>query len=189
MHDCLGFFSLTFRDLRNGMDNGLPLDVTSILLRQGLPFRGHDESSTSVNRGNFLEFLEWYSIRNKEISKVVTQNAPGNNQMTSPLIQKEMANACATETTLAILKDIGDSLFTILVDESRDISVKEQMAVVLRYVNKSGEVIERFLALVHMQQTHLHQRFTATELYNSVLVYIPLSLQQIGLNFLMPASS
>ncbi|KAK1392016.1 hypothetical protein POM88_011072 [Heracleum sosnowskyi] len=109
------------------------LDVISLLLRHGLSFRGHDESSTSMNRGNFLEFLDWYSKRNKNISDVVSQNAPCNNQMTSPYIQKQMVNVCAVETTLAILHDIGDKLFTILVDESRDISVKEHMAVVLRY--------------------------------------------------------
>nr|XP_017250803.1 PREDICTED: zinc finger MYM-type protein 1-like [Daucus carota subsp. sativus] len=64
-----------------------------------------------------------------------------------------MANACATKTTLAILNEIGDKLFTISVDESRDISVKDQMAVVIRYVNIHGEVIERFLAAVHVADT------------------------------------
>ncbi|XP_074373737.1 uncharacterized protein LOC141714096 [Apium graveolens] len=147
------FYCYLFKSNGNRCGDDATLDVSSILLRQGLPFRGHDESSSSTNRGNFLEFLEWYSTRNKEISKVVAQNAPGNNQMTSPLIQKQMANACAMETTLTILNDIGDSLFTILVDESRDISVKEQMSVVLRYVNRYGEVIERFLAMVHVADT------------------------------------
>ncbi|XP_047084564.1 zinc finger MYM-type protein 1-like [Lolium rigidum] len=38
-------------------------------------------------------------------------------------------------------------------DESRDISVKEQMAVVVRYVNKSGDIIERFLGIQHVPNT------------------------------------
>ena len=37
------------------------LDVIRFLLRQGLSFRGNDESSSSLNRGNFVELLAWYS--------------------------------------------------------------------------------------------------------------------------------
>jgi len=40
-----------------------------------------------------------------------------------------------------IIKDLGDSLFSILIDESRDISIKEQMVVVLRYVDNNGHII------------------------------------------------
>ncbi|KAH7650649.1 Ribonuclease H-like protein [Dioscorea alata] len=119
------------------------LDVTRFLLKQGLPFRGNDESSNSLNKGNFLELLEWYSL----------QNAPGNNQLTSPKIQKELANACATEITRVIIDDIGDSYFSLMIDKARDASGKQQMGVVLRYVNKNGHVIERFLALVHVSDT------------------------------------
>ncbi|XP_042032388.1 zinc finger MYM-type protein 1-like [Salvia splendens] len=57
------------------------LDVIRFLLNQGLAFRGHDETSTSSNRGNFLELLYWYSLRNDEVGQVVLNNAPGNNQM------------------------------------------------------------------------------------------------------------
>ncbi|XP_022008156.1 uncharacterized protein LOC110907486 [Helianthus annuus] len=39
------------------------------------------------------------------------------------------------------------------VDESRDISKKEQMAVVLRYIDKLGFVKERFIGLVHVKET------------------------------------
>ncbi|XP_042446656.1 zinc finger MYM-type protein 1-like [Zingiber officinale] len=118
-----------------------------------LPFRRHDESSTSSNRGNFLELLKWYSSECPEVAPVVGINAPGNNQMIAPKIQKQLVNACAVETTNDILDDLGDRWFTLLLDEARDCSVKEQMAVVIRYVNKYGEVIERFITVVHVATT------------------------------------
>jgi hypothetical protein len=67
--------------------------------------------------------------------------------MTAPDIQKEIANATVSETLYAILKDLGDSTLVILVDESHDISIKEQLAIDVRYVNKRGHVIECFLVL------------------------------------------
>lgn len=129
------------------------LNATRFLLRQGLSFRGHDESTSSLNRGNFLELVEYTRQLSDETSKVLGPNAPRNNQMTSPKVQKGLAHACASEVTLAIVNDIGDRVFTLLVDEARDVSMKEQMGVVLRYVNKEGCVIERFLALVHVADT------------------------------------
>ena len=52
-----------------------------------------------------------------------------------------------------IIQDIGDSLFSILVDESRDISTKEQIVVVLSYVNKKCQVIDRFIGIEHVPST------------------------------------
>ena len=96
------------------------LDVIRYLLGQGLAFRGHDESSTSLRKIHFMELVHWYSLRNEEVRKVVLKNASGNNQMTAPLIQKVMINVCAVETTLAMLGDLGDKSFSIMVDEARD---------------------------------------------------------------------
>ncbi|KAH7655857.1 Ribonuclease H-like protein [Dioscorea alata] len=129
------------------------LDVVRILLVQGLAFRGHDESSSSKNKGNFLEILNWYAKRVEKVGNVINENAPGNNQLTSPLIQKQLVNACAAETTLAIINEIGDSNFSLIVDESRDKSIKEQMVVILRFANKQGQVVERFLAIQHVTDT------------------------------------
>ncbi|XP_057734884.1 uncharacterized protein LOC130950415 [Arachis stenosperma] len=42
--------------------------------------------------------------------------------------------------TKVIVNDLGDELFAVLVDEARDISIKEQMSVCLRYVNKEGQL-------------------------------------------------
>ncbi|CAN1172100.1 hypothetical protein LINPERHAP2_LOCUS29978 [Linum perenne] len=73
--------------------------------------------------------------------------------MTSPDIQKDNINALALETTKLITEDIGDDFFAILADESRDVSVKEKMGVVLRYVDGKGCVIERFLGISHVRDT------------------------------------
>ena len=43
--------------------------------------------------------------------------------------------------------------FYILVDESRDLSKNEQMAIVLGYVDKKGHVIERFIGIKHVVST------------------------------------
>ncbi|PKU86293.1 hypothetical protein MA16_Dca002124 [Dendrobium catenatum] len=56
----------------------------------------------------------------------------------------------AAETLGVILKDMDDSYFTILVDESRDVSMKEQLAIAVRYVDKLGQVIERFIGICHV---------------------------------------
>jgi hypothetical protein len=71
----------------------------------------------------------------------------------APSIQKDIVKAAAHETSKAIICDIKDDLFSILIDESRDSSVKEQMSIVLRYVDKKGHVIERFFGVVHVANT------------------------------------
>ena len=53
----------------------------------------------------------------------------------------------------SILKEIGNNMFCLLVDESRDVSCKEQMVVALRYVDSSGGSKESFVGLVHVKET------------------------------------
>ncbi|XP_042035194.1 zinc finger MYM-type protein 1-like [Salvia splendens] len=89
----------------------------------------------------------------KEIASVVLKNAPDNLKLTSPDIQRDIINAFAVETTKAIVHDMRSEFFSILVDECQDVSVKEQMGVVVRYVDKNGCVIERFLGVVHVSDT------------------------------------
>ncbi|XP_052182037.1 uncharacterized protein LOC127794821 [Diospyros lotus] len=121
--------------------------------KQGLSFRGHDESENSENPGNFLVLLQFLGDHNDEIKAVTMNKAPLNCKLTSPDVQKDIVSACAAETINAIIKDIGDSFFSILVDESRDVSTKEQMSIVLRYVNNSGQVNERFIGFEHVSST------------------------------------
>ncbi|XP_058217411.1 uncharacterized protein LOC131328486 [Rhododendron vialii] len=120
---------------------------------QEKPFRGHDESEDSSDRGNFLELLQSLADHNEDIKKVMLENTPKNHKLTHHDIQKDVVNAAACETSNAIIKEMGEAFFSILVDESRDISNEEQMALVLRYVNMKGIVIEQFIAIVHVSST------------------------------------
>ncbi|XP_075074910.1 uncharacterized protein LOC142162449 [Nicotiana tabacum] len=115
------------------------IDMIRYLLKEGNLFRGHNESVTSTRRGHFLDLLTWYADRKEDVKNV-----------------KDIVNSCAKETVKAIIEDLNGDFFGILVDESKDVSHKEQMALVLCYVNKEGELIERFLSLVHVKGTTAH---------------------------------
>ncbi|XP_058739937.1 uncharacterized protein LOC131612140 [Vicia villosa] len=128
------------------------LVATKFLLRCGMPFRGSDESLNSLFKGPFLELVDTLKEINPEIASVINC-APGNNLMTSPKIQKDLAAACACEITQQIICDIADDVFCVLIDESGDVAGKEQMAVVIRYVNNEGLVKERFLGIVSVKET------------------------------------
>ena len=101
------------------------LGIVSYIALQGEPFRGHDEPENSFKKGNFLEFLDWYKLRNEEVRQAF-EGCPKNAKMTSGTIQKELVACCAEAVTKVIKENMDDCRLSILVDESRDISVKEQ---------------------------------------------------------------
>jgi hypothetical protein len=106
----------------------------------------------SKNKGNFLEVQQFHADNNEEFGEVL-KSCRKNLKLVAPSIQKDIVKVAAFETTKAIIDDLKDDLFSILIDESRDVSVKEQMSVVLCYVDKKGHVLERFLGIVHVDNT------------------------------------
>ncbi|XP_076931333.1 uncharacterized protein LOC143596436 [Bidens hawaiensis] len=139
------------------------IDDCRLCLKNVLSFRGHDESKTSLCKGNFLEIWELIYKHNEELRKL--PKAAGNNQYLSPSIQKDVANCFEEEILNSIFKDIGDDMFDLLVDESSDVSKKEQMAIVLRYVDKRGLVKESFVGLVHVMETSSSALKSAIDTY------------------------
>ncbi|CAH9113437.1 unnamed protein product [Cuscuta epithymum] len=152
------------------------INGSRFLLHQGLPYRGHDESEDSNNRGNFLELIKYTATQNEAVSKVVLKNAPGNNQVIAPSIQKDIANCFAQEVVRSIIADIGDDVFALLVDESSDVSYKEKMAMVLRYVDKCGMVKESFIGVVHVKDT---SSLSLKSAIGCVFFYYGLSLKNV----------
>ncbi|XP_042386885.1 zinc finger MYM-type protein 1-like [Zingiber officinale] len=123
------------------------------LTLQACAFRGHDESPSSNNRGNFIEMIKFMGKMNENIGDIVLEKAPKNAKYTSPDIQKDILNIFANQVRTKIRKEIGDAKFCILVDEARDTSNKEQMTIVLRFVDIDGFLRERFFAIVHVTDT------------------------------------
>ncbi|KAK4713792.1 hypothetical protein R3W88_019699 [Solanum pinnatisectum] len=135
------------------------IDVVRLLLNQGFVFRGHEESESSLNKYNFLEVL----------------SCSKNNKMTSHDIQKDIVTACQIETVKAIIEDRNSDYFALLVDESRDVSRKEQMDICLRYVDKMGFVMDAFIELVHIKDTSalsLKEAIVNVLAHHSLTLYI-----------------
>ncbi|XP_031280629.1 zinc finger MYM-type protein 1-like [Pistacia vera] len=130
----------------------------------GLAFRGHDETEDSKNQGNLFRLLHFLAQHNEHFKSVILKNAPGNLKLIAPVIQKDIVNAAANETTKAIISDLGDDIFSVLIDESHGVSIKEQMAIAIRYVDKKGYVLELFLVIVHVSDTTVVSLKMALEL-------------------------
>ena len=62
---------------------------------------------------------------NENIKNVALENALENHSLTAPKIQKDIVNVFAVETTNAIIREMDDVLFSVLIDESHDVSTKE----------------------------------------------------------------
>ncbi|KAK9667942.1 hypothetical protein RND81_13G022400 [Saponaria officinalis] len=109
---------------------------------QHCAFRGHDESAGSLNRGNFLKFIQAIASFSKDVEKVVLENALGNASYTSHQIQQEILSIYSGRIRDVIRNDIGDQKYCIIVDETKDVLKREQMTV------------ERLFYLIHVKETN-----------------------------------
>ncbi|XP_015940055.1 uncharacterized protein LOC107465593 [Arachis duranensis] len=114
------------------------------------------ESSINTGSNAFIEngFRNWKKFLgsyNSSVQKLVLENAPRFAKYTSSDVQKEILHV--TMVRNSIRKDIGYAKFCIIIDEARDESKKEQIAIVLKFVDVDGFVRERFFDLVHVSDT------------------------------------
>ena len=126
--------------LNNRLRVKTSIDTVRWLTFQGCPFRSHNETLQSKNRGNFLEMIRILASYNDKVAQIVLENAPKSGKYNSPTIQKEILHVVASKVQSKICEDIGDSKFCIIVDESK----REQMALVLRFADNESFIQELF---------------------------------------------
>ena len=115
--------------------------------------RGHDESPSSKNRGNFIKILKLVGSYNDNVQKLIFENALRVAKYTLRNIQLDILQILANKVRNAIRDEIRDAKFCILIDEARDESKKEQITIVLRFVNRDSFDQERLFDLVHVTDT------------------------------------
>ncbi|XP_059625291.1 uncharacterized protein LOC132268467 [Cornus florida] len=93
--------------LKNRMRLKATIEIVCLLTLQGIGFRGHDESSSSLNRGNFIEVLKCEAEGNDELSSVILDNAPQNAQYIAPSIQKEVIHILTNRVRKVICDEIA----------------------------------------------------------------------------------
>ncbi|KAH9795783.1 TTF-type domain-containing protein [Citrus sinensis] len=114
---------------------------------------GKHPNSTHKKTERSCEDLMRQSQHLVQVAEVILDKAPKFASYTSPDIQKEILHVFSMRVKNTIREEIRDAKFCLIVDESRDESKKEQMAIVLRFVDNNGFLQERFFGLVHVSNT------------------------------------
>lgn len=118
--------------------------VETVLLcgRQNISLRGHLDSSLDVEKnptaphGNFWALLDFRVSAGDTILRDHLAKASAHSKYTSPTIQNDIANILGDQIKQTILSRVRRAqFFSLIADEVTDSSNREQLAIVLRYVD------------------------------------------------------
>lgn len=116
------------------------------LARQGLAFRGHENSE-----GNFYQIinLQIINYNDESLKKWLTSQ-----KYMSPEILNELIELMAQDVLRSVLAEVQSvPYYAIIADETRDISGKEQFAISLRWVSESYVISEDLIGLFSVDKT------------------------------------
>ena len=146
-------------------------EILRLSATQNVAQRGHRESAESRNRGNFLEILDLISTRDDVVRKRV-EFGPQNAKYTHHSVQNAVIKIMAE----SILSDIRDEVeksryFGIICDETKDLSKKEQISLVVRYIY-DGFIHEEFVGFTYAESVDA----------KSLCTYITSQLETVGID-------
>ena len=124
----------------------------------------------STNRGNFVELLKWASPTDPLVNSIIN-DSNSNATYLSPTIQNEILSILADQIRQKIANEVSrvktklmtktikchtlqmkDQPFVLMADDARDVSGKEQMSIVLRYVDSENEIQEHFMGFIKLDE-------------------------------------
>ena len=127
------------------------IDVTALLGRQELSFRGHDEGSESANKGNYREFIETLAKYDSVLATHFQSSSVFSGMSHS--IQNDLISAISATVTDEIKGEVQSApFFAWQVDETTDISCHAQLSVILRFVDPAGQIQERFIGFFDVSE-------------------------------------
>ena len=127
-------------------------EAVLFLAKQEVAFRGHDESSSSLNKGNYRELLaligKFDSVFERRLHgrlEAFERGHVGSFTGVSADIQNDLIECIDSVIQDQIDTEIQNCTFlSIQLDETTDVSTKEQLSAIIR-LDKKGEIVERFL--------------------------------------------
>lgn len=95
---------------------------------------------SKVNEGNFREILKYKAKDIDHMKNFLSSDY--RNKYVSPLIQNEIINSCGDVILKKLVREINESgYFSVLADETTDVSIKEQLTLCVRYLVGTGKDI------------------------------------------------
>ncbi|KAL2097072.1 hypothetical protein ACEWY4_006279 [Coilia grayii] len=134
------------------------------LAKQNLSFRGSVDTLYQENNGNFLQLVQFLAKYDVALAQHLR------NVKTTHYLSKNIQNEFIGVLAEAVLEKIVQKVktagyYSIMMDCTPDVSHKEQLSLVLRYVTteQKVEVHESFLEFIDVQST------TGEDLANTIL--------------------
>ncbi len=130
--------------------------ITMIILcgRQNIALRGHRDSAldlerdvdSTVNHGNFLALLKFRIDAGDTVLDKHFSTAARNATYTSKTIQNQIIQVLAEQVSNHIIDKVrAAQWFTVIADQVTDVSNREQLSIVLRYVDDTTLMVREDL--------------------------------------------
>ena len=135
------------------------IDSVIFCSRLGLPLRGHRDDAkyhpevgcySTGGVGNFIESLNFRVRAGDKVLEDHLKTCGKNRSYISKTSQNKIIKCCGQVISDEIIGDIKSSkFFSVIADEAADSSHREQMSLVLRFVDSNMSIREEFIAFLH----------------------------------------
>ena len=110
---------------------GVILDIVRHLAKQNVAFRGHDKTSSSKNKGKFLEEIYFLSKHHQPLKDWIDKH-PHNVSYLSHVSQNEMLAICRSLTANAICDEVHTAKYFSIECDEETYHKKAFMSIILR---------------------------------------------------------